>query len=295
MEPPTTTWVTSPAKRGKAVDRQACLIQIYPTGVGVGTRYELNESPILIGRDENCQVCVTEHSVSRRHAQIMPSLEGYTVSDLGSTNGTFVNDEPVTGVQALHDGDYLRIGNCIFRYLAGGNVEADYHEEIYRMIVQDGLTQVHNQRYLMEFLDRETIRTARHRCPLSLVMLDIDHFKAVNDKWGHLVGDFVLRELAQIIRVAIRREDLFARYGGEEFAVVLVESPLVDAVATADRIRRDVAEHEFRFDDKMFHITISCGVADCEGDPRPTPMSLIKRADDKLYEAKRAGRNRVMS
>jgi diguanylate cyclase (GGDEF)-like protein len=111
---------------------------------------------------------------------------------------------------------------------------------------------------------------------------------------GHLVGDFVLRELAQIIRVMIRREDLFARYGGEEFALVLVESPRTDAAATAERIRHDVEQHEFRFDRKHFHITISCGVADCEGDPKPTPMSLIQRADEKLYEAKRAGRNRVV-
>src|SRR5207247_3830386 len=138
--------------------------------------------------------------------------DGYYAVDLQSTNGTFVNDVPAS-ICKLKDGDYLRVGNCIYRFLAGGNVEAEYHEEIYRLTIIDALTGIHNKRYLLEFLDRELARSARHHRPLSLVMLDIDRFKAVNDELGHLAGDFTLRELLSLAKEAIRKEELCVRYG----------------------------------------------------------------------------------
>src|SRR5207248_1252827 len=148
----------------------------------------------------------------------------------------------------LQDGDYLRIGNCIYRYLAGGNIEAEYHEEIYRLTILDGLTQIHNQRYLVEFLEREVARSQRHGRPLSVLMFDIDRFKSINDSFGHLCGDFVLRELAGIVRDSVRKEDLFARYGGEEFALVLVETNPEQAVFVAERLRESVADQPLRFE-----------------------------------------------
>src|SRR5947199_313345 len=180
---------------------------------------------IVLGRGEGSSIPIHDHSVSPKPARIEEGENGYCVSDLGSTNGTFVNDGPVEHAR-LHDGDYLRVGNCIYRFLAGGNVESEYHEEIYRLTIIDGLTSIHNQRYLLEFLDRELARSARHKRPLALIMFDIDHFKAINDELGHLGGDFALRELANVVKQAVRREDLFARYGGEEFALSLVETSL---------------------------------------------------------------------
>lgn len=298
MEPLTDTWVTAPVhKQPESGKRRACLVQIYPTDAGMGSRHELGAVTLVIGRGEDCEITTPEQSVSRRHALIEPSSSGgYLISDLKSTNGTFVNDEPVTTTAKLiHDGDYVRVGNCIFRFLAGGNVEAMYHEEIYRMTILDGLTQVHNQRYMLEFLDREIIRAIRHKRPLSLVLFDVDFFKAVNDKLGHLVGDFTLRELAFLVRQVIRREDLLARYGGEEFALVLVEADREEATEIAERIRVMIEQHTFSFDNQSFQITISCGVADCSENPSGTVQGLIKRADEKLFEAKRAGRNRVVT
>ena len=110
-----------------------------------------------VGRGEDCDLQIPDHSVSRRHVQIDRTERGYSISDLQSTNGTFVNDQPAAATP-LHDGDYVRIGNNIFRFLSGGNVEAEYHEEIYRLTIMDGLTQIHNQRYLLDFLDREIAR-----------------------------------------------------------------------------------------------------------------------------------------
>src|SRR5438876_502511 len=223
MEKTTETWVTGPDRLVSATRRDACVVHIYPTGPGMGTRYPLSDSPVVLGRGNDCDIRINDHSVSRRHARIQPGADGYYAVDLQSTNGTFVNDVPAS-ICKLKDGDYLRVGNCIYRYLAGGNVEAEYHEEIYRLTIIDALTQIHNHRYLIDFLEREVLRSARHNRPLSVMMFDIDKFKSINDNLGHLGGDFALRELAGVVRKTVRREDLFARYGGEEFCVVLVET-----------------------------------------------------------------------
>src|SRR6202007_3003364 len=120
---------------------------------------------VIIGRGEDCDIHLDDPSISRRHCRIQPQGSGYQAKDLQSTNGTFINNPPIQE-EPLQDGDYLRVGNWIFRYLAGGNVEADYHEEIYRLTIIDALTGVHNKRFLLEFLDREVARSARHRRPL---------------------------------------------------------------------------------------------------------------------------------
>jgi two-component system, cell cycle response regulator len=292
MERVTETWVTAPKRPSTTGD--ACLVHIYPTGQNMGNRYTLAGSALVLGRGEDCTIQIHDHSVSRRHARIEHCLDGYYVHDLESTNGTFVNDSPVTDA-LLHDGDYLRVGNCIFRFLAGGNVEAEYHEEIYRLTIIDGLTQIHNHRYLVDFLDRELARSARHQRPLAIILFDIDWFKAINDELGHLGGDFTLRELANCAKKTVRREDLFARYGGEEFALVLVESTKEGAVEVAERIRASIEKHPFKFEDKPFSLTVSLGVAFTEGDETLTAAGLLRQADEKLYQAKRAGRNRVVS
>ena len=261
----------------------------------MGTRHVLTDRPIIIGRGEDCDIRILDNSVSRRHARIEHMPEGFFVLDMQSTNGTFINDTASKNGNPilLHDGDYLRVGNCIFRFLAGGNVESEYHEEIYRLTIIDALTQIFNQRYLMDFLDREVLRTSRHGRPLSVVMLDIDHFKKINDEMGHLVGDYTLRELAAVIRKLVRREDLFARYGGEEFTLVLVETNFTQAMEAAERVRVAVEKHVFKFEEQTFRMTISLGVAECASDGSATNIELIRKADEKLYEAKKAGRNRV--
>src|SRR5437867_10795156 len=237
MEKVTETWVTLPERPVSMSSRNACLVHIYPTGPGMGARYTLADTPVVLGRGSDCDIRINDHSVSRRHARIQPGADGYYAVDLQSTNGTFVNDV-LASICKLKDGDYLRVGNCIYRFLVGGNVETEYHEEIYRLTILDALTGIHNKRYLMEFLDRELARSARHGRPLALIMIDIDRFKGINDELGHLGGDFALRELATCAQRYIRREDLFARYGGEEFAVVIVESNPAGALEVAERIRR---------------------------------------------------------
>jgi diguanylate cyclase (GGDEF)-like protein len=294
MEKTSETWVTAPDRLVSTTRRDACVVHIYPTGPGMGARYPLSDAPMVLGRGNDCDIRINDHSVSRRHARIQPGADGYYAVDLQSTNGTFVNDIPVS-ICKMKDGDYLRVGNCIYRFLAGGNVEAEYHEEIYRLTIIDALTDIHNKRYLLEFLDRELSRSARYGRPLALIMFDLDRFKTINDEMGHLGGDFTLRELSATVKASIRKEELFARYGGEEFVIVLPETTMESGVLVAERIRALVERHPFQYEGKTIPVTVSVGVAATTGETALTPHELIRQADEKLFAAKSAGRNRVMS
>jgi diguanylate cyclase (GGDEF)-like protein len=294
IEKVTETWVTMPERPVSLASRNACLIHIYPTGPTMGARYTIGDRPIVIGRANDCDIRINDHSVSRRHARIQPGADGFYAVDLQSTNGTYINDIPAS-MYKLKDGDYVRVGNCIYRFLMGGNVETEYHEEIYRLTIIDGLTEIHNKRYFLEFLDRELARSSRHNRPLALIMLDIDHFRNINNQYGHLGGDYTLREIAVRIKGNIRKEELFARYGGEEFALVLPETSLEGALTVAERVLSVINQTAFVFEEKSFQVTVSAGVVMTQGEAEISPLELIRRADEKLYQAKNDGRNRVCS
>ncbi len=290
------TLVTSRKQLLLSGDSANCLVHIYPTNQSIGRRYSLGMDSLRLGRGDDNDIRIHDNSVSRRHAVIEPDSDGYLVLDLGSTNGTFVNDHQVTTPTALRDGNFLRVGNCIYKFLTGGNIEADYHEEIYRLTITDGLTNINNHRFLIDFLDRELARSIRHERPLSVLMLDLDRFKQVNDQHGHLCGDNVLRELSHRLKSFVRREDLFARYGGEEFAMVLVETNSNEAGAAAERVRAAINNQPFRNDGIVLNLTVSIGASTTiGGEVELTPAELLKRADVNLYKAKNTGRNRVVS
>jgi len=269
--------------------KEACLVVIY--GSELGKKYNLNSSSLVIGRSSKCDIQIDQESISRNHSKIVNTGKSILVRDLGSTNGTYVNDEPIDEY-VLRDGDLIKIGRTIFKFLTGGNIENAYHEEIYRLTTIDGLTQIFNKRYFLETLEREIARSQRYRRALSLVMFDIDHFKKINDSFGHLAGDYVLKHLASTVKTKIRREDLFARYGGEEFAIVLPEIDGGNSRAFAEKIRQIVEREDFRFENAKIQVTISMGVGSID-DELTDAAALIKRADERLYEAKGAGRNRV--
>jgi diguanylate cyclase (GGDEF)-like protein len=204
-----------------------------------------------------------------------------------------VNDELIDEY-VLRDGDFIKIGRSIFKFLSGNNIENAYHEEIYRLTTIDGLTQVFNKRYFLETLEREIGRAQRYRRDLSLIIFDIDHFKKINDTYGHLAGDHVLKHLALVIKSRIRREDILSRYGGEEFTIILPEIDRENASQFADKIRRLIEKAVFKFEDTEIPITISIGVAAYAPESGDV-AEFIKVADDKLYQAKTQGRNRVVS
>lgn len=270
----------------------ACLVLIYPSGTLLGRRYTLEREALTIGRHADCEIVVDLDSVSRRHARIQREGKAIVVHDLGSTNGTYVNQTQVTR-RVLADGDQIKIGNAIFKFLSGGNVESSYHEAIYRMVIIDGLTEVHNKRYFIEFLERELARSARYNHALSLVMYDFDHFKKINDFHGHLAGDYVLREISRRLLGRIRKEEVLARYGGEEFIILLPETDHEGAMVFAEQIRKLVEDEPVRFEGDIIKVTISVGVATCKGEVLE-PEALLKLVDQHLYEAKDRGRNCVV-
>ncbi len=271
---------------------ESCLVMI--AGPFLGKKYPLIEDDTFtVGREDGNFVTVDMDNVSRRHAQVTQRGGRYFVKDLGSTNGTYLNDEEIREEQPLRNGDLVKIGSAIFKFLSGNNIEQQYYEEIYSLTINDGLTQISNKRFFLEFLEREMGRGHRYQRALSLMMMDIDHFKQINDVNGHLAGDYVLREMAGIIKPRVRKEECFARYGGEEFAYVIPESGGDNTRKLAEKVRRMVEDHHFIFEGKDIKVTLSIGVADLTGDMTET-LQFIKVADANLYKAKKSGRNRVV-
>ncbi|MFT7623025.1 MAG: two-component system cell cycle response regulator [Myxococcota bacterium] len=268
-----------------------CLVVIY--GRSLGRKYELYDPVVTIGRDPDNTIVLDVDSVSRRHARLETFNGGKYLVDLNSTNGTYLNDTLAVR-EKLKSGDLVKVGDTILKFLAGANIERAYHEEIYTMTVTDGLTQIPNKRYLMEYMDREFSRARRYGRNLSCIMFDIDHFKKINDQYGHLTGDFILKELAILIRRRIRREEIFSRYGGEEFCIVLPECDEETVYDFANTVRSLVESHLFEFENSKIPVTISVGIGHITADLR-SPDDLIGVADELLYKAKRSGRNRVCS
>jgi len=271
--------------------RDAYLVQL--RGPDLGRRLLLSDRVVTIGRDPESTVVLKSDSVSRCHARIEPFEGGHRVVDNMSTNGTYRNQVQVSGGQPLVSGDYVQVGDAIFKYLSGDNIEMAYHEEIYRLTIEDSLTQIANKRALTDFLDKEFARARRYQRDVAVVMIDLDHFKRVNDTYGHLMGDFVLRDMAKLIGSRIRREELFARYGGEEFCVVLPEMEAPAGVKFAEAIRVLVEEHVFSFEGNIVRMTASFGVAGMTV-AMTRPEDLLLAADENLYRAKNEGRNRVI-
>ena len=257
----------------------------------LGSRVLLAETPVEIGRGTRGGLLIDSDSVSRRHARVEWLGSSHRIIDLGSTNGTFVNGSRVTQHE-LRDGDRVQIGKVLLKYIAGGNIEAAYHEEFQRLMRFDALTGVFNKSSFGEALRTAANTSRSSSTPFSLMVLDIDHFKRINDTHGHVVGDSVLCELCSVAREAMGKDGVFGRVGGEEFAA-LCEGPLKDMTGLAERVRKATEVHSFTFEGKRLPVTVSIGVAEYGVGTNESVEALYERADAKLYEAKGAGRNRV--
>ena len=270
-----------------------CLVVIYaPVASDLGRRHVLDQEVITIGRDRENDIVLDSDSVSRRHARIEHRDGRIYLTDLDSTNGTYVNDdnEPVRDCQ-LRRGDQVKIGDTIFKYLSGSDVEAQYHETIFNMTITDGLTDVGNKKRLDQLVQKEIPRAVRHNRELSLLMVDIVHFNDVTDTYGHPAGDSVLRDLAGILQKRLRPDDELGRYGGEEFAAVLPETSLIGAVKIAEDLRNLVEQHRFIVEGEQIRVTVSIGAAALK--PGMDAKGFFRAADEMLYKSKNGGRNRV--
>jgi diguanylate cyclase (GGDEF)-like protein len=278
---------------GEAVEANVILIA-HPDGKRLGSRFRLRHGSTLeIGRDPEAGICIGEvPSISRRHARLRYSGRSVFIEDLGSTNGTYVNGQLIQGRTPLQSGDRFQVAAVHFKFLHEQDVEHAYYEAISDLVTRDGLTEVFNKRKYDDEADREFARALRYRRSLSLIVMDVDDFKEVNDSYGHLCGDFVLKQLTTMIRGLLRPEQVLARVGGDEFAILSPETDLDGARTLAEKLRDRVAGLDYSYCDCRIGVTCSFGVATMTpGMARP--QDLYEAADQALYGAKRGGRNRV--
>jgi len=278
-----------------ALERHPYLILL--SGPDSGRWYRLFPGVVRLGRSwDDCEVVIQNEGISRVHAEVsVRSGERVSVKDSGSTNGTHVNRVPVGREPAeLRDGDKLQLGDSVTLKLAFQTaLTAELHESMYSAAVRDGLTEVYNRAYLRARLTQELATAADGGTPLSVVMLDLDHFKTVNDTWGHAAGDQVLRTVAQRLQASVREDDILARYGGEEFVLVLPQTGLKPALRVAERLRHSIESEPVLHKGQWIPVTASLGVATTTKE-RVTPSEeLVAQADANLYRAKTDGRNCV--
>ncbi len=270
-----------------------CLIMVSGES-SVGKLFKLEKAEICFGRSSDADIKIEDETVSRLHAKIVTNPDGTKrLIDLHSKNGTFVNGLGTKDVP-LQDGDKIQIGIAtVFRFSYHDTLDEACQINLYESATRDGLTQVHNKKFFLDTVSKEFAYCLRHQVTLSLVLIDIDHFKKVNDTWGHLAGDYVLSSVATRISETIRAEDIFARYGGEEFVLLLREVPEEKAFLLADRLRRLIETTKLVFQGHPISVTISAGISSLHHHECNCIESFIASADQQLYRAKQAGRNCV--
>ncbi|MCB0327136.1 MAG: diguanylate cyclase [Bdellovibrionales bacterium] len=269
-----------------------CLVVL--EGSHLGEVFKIEEDSVVLGREQGCHIVILEEGVSRRHARVDCHEDSYTISDLDSTNGTFVNGSPISH-SALNDGDKIQMGDVLLRFSFEDSIDVGHQENLRNLAMRDPLTKIYNRRYFMDMLNREISYAQRSNLPLTCMLFDLDHFKKINDSYGHQAGDLVLQTVAQRIAKELRIYDAFARYGGEEFAIMLRATALDNALILAERIRSIVEKLSTQVDGKDVKVTVSLGVASLQSGQFSSPDDLLRVADRYLYQAKEKGRNRICS
>jgi diguanylate cyclase (GGDEF)-like protein len=289
-----TTIQTSPSTMAEQTKRDRPFL-IVIGGMNVGEMFPLRQREIIVGRARDATVRFDDDGVSRYHARILCGDQEVTIEDLRSANGTLVNGTRLVSARALADGDKITLGSItILKFTYSDDLDENFQRRMLDASLRDGLTKAYNKSYFLERLDKELTFARRHATALSLVMIDVDHFKKLNDTHGHPAGDAVLVFMARAVMDALRKEDVFARYGGEEFAVICRGIDGANACRAAERLRQLVASLHVDHAGRDLTFTVSVGVADWQDMQAETPASLLSAADAALYEAKRGGRNRVV-
>ena len=281
-------------KAGSPADRKGALTLL--SGKGAGLVIALADAPIVIGRTSEATIVIEDDGLSRKHARFLRMQRQYFVEDLESTNGTFVNGVATTEPVRLDDGDTVQLGSgTVVRFSLRDEAEIDAARRTYERTVKDPLTGAYNRHFLDERLVSELAFAQRHGVPLTVMFVDADHFKRVNDTHGHAAGDEVLRRLSQLLESTLRAEDIVARYGGEEFVLVLRGVPTTGALAVAERVRVGVETLKIGHAGKWIPVTVSVGVATHSKEREVDSVAaLLALADGALSRAKGSGRNRVV-
>lgn len=275
----------------EAADKPACFLVV--GGELNGTIFDLEDGEAVVGRNPDCGIPLDFNGISRRHFRVTCDEGQCKVEDMGSSNGTYVNNKKIDGAVELDRGDMVKLGSIALKFLPQGDTERLTYDKLQEEANTDGLTRCYNKMYFNKKLDLEVKKSKITNDPLSLVIFDLDHFKHLNDNYGHDAGDYVLKEMAGLLRDnGIRKNDTFARYGGEEFVVLLPQTNLKQAFEIAERLRKLVENYAFTYDEQRLPVTASIGVADFR-EGVATGTDLFKRADQAVYQSKEGGRNQV--
>ncbi|MGD9562161.1 MAG: diguanylate cyclase [Pyrinomonadaceae bacterium] len=289
-------------QKPKRQDRDLRPALVFLSGDLIAVPIPLDREEVILGRDIGADVRVNDSKVSRRHAMIVRSIEPatgdtvYTLKDFGTRAGTLLNGQRITQ-EALQHGDKITIGDQMLRFDLLDEIDREYQRLIHRLISHDDLTGLLSSRSFFSELRREAERSKMIDRPFCVLMMDVDHFKNVNDTYGHLTGSKTLEEIGETIIKCLRTGDAAARFGGEEFAAFLLDAEAGQAMVAGERIRAEIEQREFSVirQGKLANshrITISIGIA-AFPDDSTDPIELVEMADSALYRAKREGRNRV--
>jgi two-component system cell cycle response regulator len=278
---------------GTQLEREPILTVL--AGPQMGLSRMVDRSELVLGRGEGCDLLLADQGLSRRHCRLLREAERVYIEDLESSNGTFVDGEVVRGRRLLPDGARIHLGrHTVLSLTRRDALEQLAARQLYESSMRDSLTDLYNRRYFDQRLREEFAFATRHQAPLSVILLDLDHFKKVNDTWGHPAGDEVLRQVAALIRRCVRKEDVASRFGGEEFGVVVRTESHEGARAVAERMRKRIEDTPIYHDEHLILVTTSGGVATAAPPHMyETPAALLAAADQALYRAKGNGRNRL--
>ncbi len=264
-------------------------------GDQIGKIFSLIKQQNIIGRAEDADISLNSATVSRRHAQIsINDKNGIIIRDLNSSNGTYVNGNRIKETE-LHEGDIFSIGIYKLKIASLSKHDTAFFQRMMDGAEKDSLTGIYNKGYIMRLLNSIITQSGHFKRLVSIAMVDIDHFKKINDTYGHIVGDAVLRDIAQLFDIHLRSTDKFGRFGGEEFLIIFDRTSMNDARIISERIRKMVMKHKTLYGDKNIEVTVSIGLASNENKQINDAESFIKLADEKLYSAKKSGRNHVVS
>jgi diguanylate cyclase (GGDEF)-like protein len=302
-EPTLTTQVRESSSNAFAgLERRPVLVSL--RGELIATPIPLERDRVIIGRALEADIRLNDFKSSRLHAEIVGIVNRdsgkpeFRIKDLGSTNGTIVNGLHISE-SPLSNGDKILIGDHLFRFDLLDEIDREFQRQIHRLLAHDDLTGLLTSKSFFTELRREAARSETENRPFCVLMMDVDHFKLVNDTYGHLTGNQVLEELGGIIIGALRSGDVAARFGGEEFAAFLLDAGYAQALVAAERVRRAVEQHQFTSlqtgpanGAEQFQITMSIGIAACPEDAKD-PIQLVELADSALYRAKSNGRNQT--
>jgi diguanylate cyclase (GGDEF)-like protein len=272
------------------------LVMVGLAGPGAGAEYLLTRTSSTLGRGPGVTFELEDAQASRRHLKLVllpdpvrPARRALLVQDLQSTNGVRVDGRRVQR-KVLRGGEKILVGQTVLRFERRDSFDAAYHGRLQQMALTDPLTGLGNRLALDQELERQEGERIRYGRRYSLLVVDLDHFKKVNDQGGHATGDRVLRQVAAVMLSLLRDPDRAYRFGGEEFVAVLTETDREGARVVAERIRQEILDLQFPPDmGKVPRVSASIGVAQADD----AEEGVLARADRALYEAKRSGRNRV--